>query len=151
MKKWTNKEYKVLQDLVHKYGIIQGSKMASITINRTFNACRQMAPKICAVTEDKRIFWTKDNIDAACDILSKNPENLNYAFKLIAEKLNTTATRVKSAYYCKSSRFYKNKIKANFLLFGKKSYTNAKVVKNNNIPAINTHNWFRRIIKAIFG
>lgn len=139
---WTPEEDTVLMEYVKK-GITY--KTIAELMNRPYNSIVTRVSELRKAGEDipyKNIIWTPELDKEVADTVGKNPGNISAAFRIIAEKYNTTPSAVSQRWYytIKDTTFV-------FSVFGRyRGAKNRKIYTKNDAKG---HNLWR-VIKDFF-
>lgn len=132
-KRWSEEEILRLREIMTRYTKdVEGCKQAAQELGRSYSATLNKWSRI----KPKKI---KPSVEEVKDILykniSKNPGNLQEAFRVTAEKTNRTVGSIIQGYYSKNSPYSRHKASTCFAMISKdKMAANAKNYDSSKMP-----------------
>lgn len=146
-KRWTQEECDTLRRIVTENTWSLGIKIASITLNRSIQACADKATR-SGLSGNRRIL-RGDSADVKKVLkkhISENPNNLQEAFRKTAEECNVTPTTIHNRWYgtVGYKEAWKDTIGTCFMTVGRRYTVNSKNAKTTKKTSI----WTR--VKKLF-
>ena len=132
-KRWSEEEILRLRKIMTRYTKdVEGCKQAAQELGRSYSATLKKWSSI----KPKNI---KPSVEEVKDILykniSKNPGNLQEAFRITAEKTNRKVDSIVQGYYRKNSPYSRHRVSACFAMISKdKMAANAKNYNSSKMP-----------------
>ena len=137
-KRWTKEECDILRRIVTENTWSMGVKLASITLNRSTQACADKAARL-RLSGNKRILRgdSQDVKKVLKNHISENPNNLQEAFRKTAEECNITTATIKNKWYgVNYKEAWKDTIGTCFMTIGKNYTVNSKNTNENKKTGI---------------
>jgi hypothetical protein len=130
-KHWTDDEIATLKQIVGHFDVQKrGFETAAKALNRTVSACQTKYNEIHKSTRHVDLEATRKIL---YDNITKNPGNLQEAFRITSKQIGRPACSIENAYYSKTHPYSRHKNDTCFMMLSKdKAAKNSKIFSSKD-------------------